>query len=192
MRIRTVTFPAALSAAMMLTAAALPATAGASGYGSGPGPVPTTPYSGFDPVLARAPYVTDLTQTSAVVTWATNQNIGGTLYYGPPGNCTANSVPVISGMVTQVRVSPNPPATYPSRYDYQSSVPVTGLTPGTAYCYEVFGSGATAADLLPASQPVAPSPPSTRPTPARRSRSPSTWSVTSARPPTAVPTLRPR
>ena len=153
MQIRTVTFPAALSAAVVLTAAALPATAVASGYGSGPGPLPTTPYSGFDPVLARAPYVTDLTQTSTVVTWATNQDIHGTLYYGPPGNCTANSVSVTSGMVTQVRVSPNPPTTYPGRYDYQSSVPVTGLTAGTAYCYEVFGSGATAADLLPASQP---------------------------------------
>ena len=56
-------------------------------------------------------------------------------------------------MVTQVRVSPNPPSTYPSRYDYQSSVPVTGLSPGSTYCYEVFGSDATAVDLLPASQP---------------------------------------
>jgi hypothetical protein len=56
-------------------------------------------------------------------------------------------------MVTQVRVSPNPPTTYPSRLDYQSSVPVTGLTPGTTYCYEVFGSGTTPVDLLPASQP---------------------------------------
>jgi hypothetical protein len=146
-------FPAALSAVVVLTAAALPATAWASGYGSGPGPVPTTPYSGFSPVLARAPYVTDLTQTSAVATWATNQDIHGTLYYGPPGNCMANSVPVVSGMVTQVRVSPNPPATYPSRYDYQSSVPVNGLTPSTTYCYEVFGSGPNAVDLLPASQP---------------------------------------
>ena len=34
-------------------------------------PVPTTPYSGFDPSLTRAPYVTDLSQTSASVTWAT-------------------------------------------------------------------------------------------------------------------------
>ncbi len=153
MRVRTLVFPGALSAVVVLAVAALPATALASGYGSGPSPVSTTPYSGFNSVLARAPYVTDLTQTSAVVTWATNPDIHGTLYYGPPGNCTASSIPVTSGMVTQVRVSPNPPTTYPGRYDYQSSVPVTGLTPGTAYCFEVFGSGATAADLLPASQP---------------------------------------
>jgi hypothetical protein len=56
-------------------------------------------------------------------------------------------------MITQVRVSPNPPTTYPSRYDYQSSVPVANLNPGTTYCYEVFGSAATAVDLLPASEP---------------------------------------
>ena len=94
MRLGARTFPAAFAAAVALAAAAMPATAWASGFGSGPGPIPVTPYSGFNPVLARAPYVTDLTQTSAVVTWATNPDIHGTLYYGPPGNCTANSVAV--------------------------------------------------------------------------------------------------
>jgi len=123
------------------------------GYGNGPGPVPATPYSGFNPVLARAPYVTDLTQTSAVVNWATNPDIHGSISYGPTGSCTANVVPVLSGMVTQVRVSPNPTTTYAARLDYQSSVPLTGLSAGTAYCYEVFGSGTSAVDLLPASQP---------------------------------------
>jgi hypothetical protein len=78
MRVRALAFPAAFSAVVVLTAAALPATPRASGYGSGPGPVPTTPYSGFNSVLARAPYVTDLTQTSAAVTWATNPDIHGT------------------------------------------------------------------------------------------------------------------
>ncbi len=135
----------------------LPSSAGSAfasaGYGNGPGPVPITPYSGFNPVLARAPYVTDLTQTSAVINWATNPNVHGSVSYGPTGSCTANVVPVLSGMVTQVRVSPNPTTTYPARLDYQSSVPLTGLSPGTAYCYEVFGSDASAVDLLPASQP---------------------------------------
>jgi hypothetical protein len=152
MRIRVSASRAALCAVVALTVAAVPATtAGASGYGSGPGPVATTPYGGFNPVLARAPYVTDLTQTSAVVTWATNPDMHGTLYYGPPGNCTANSIPVVT--VMQVRVSPNPPATYPTRNDYQSSVTVTGLNPSTTYCYEVFGASPAAVDLLPASQP---------------------------------------
>ena len=112
-----------------------------------------TPYSGFNPVLARAPYVTDLTQTSAVINWATNPNIHGSVRYGPPGNCTATVVPVGNGMVSQVRVSPNPTTTYAPRLDYQSSVPINGLSPGTTYCYEVFGSGASAVDLLPPSQP---------------------------------------
>src|SRR5712664_2506307 len=107
MRVRILVFPVTLSALVVLAAAALPAAAGAADHGSGPGPLPTTPYSGFNSVLARAPYVTDLTQTSAVVTWATNPNIHGTLYYGPLGNCMASSIPVVSGMVTQVRVSPN-------------------------------------------------------------------------------------
>ena len=38
---------------------------------TGPGPIAVTPYSGFNPILTRAPYVTDLTQTSADVNWAT-------------------------------------------------------------------------------------------------------------------------
>ena len=40
-------------------------------------PLPVTPYSGFDPSLTRAPYVTDLTQTSAYVNWATNSSSPG-------------------------------------------------------------------------------------------------------------------
>ncbi len=147
------TFSAIFAAVVSLAAAAQPTAALASSYGSGPGPVPVVPYSGFNPVLARAPYVTDLTQSSAVVTWATNPDIHGTLYYGSLGNCMASSVPVVSAMVTQVRVSPNPPSTYAARYDYQSSVPITGLNASSTYCYEVFGSDSTAVNLLPASQP---------------------------------------
>ena len=41
-----------------------------------PGPVAVTPYSGFNALLTRAPYVTDLTQTSADVTWATTMRRG--------------------------------------------------------------------------------------------------------------------
>ena len=39
-----------------------------SASAAGPAPLPVTPYSGFNPSLTRAPYVTDLTQTSAYVT----------------------------------------------------------------------------------------------------------------------------
>ena len=132
-----------------LSASITGATAG--GYGAGPGPIPVAPYAGFDPVLARTPYVTDLTQTSATVTWATNPYVLGALTYGPPGSCTANSIPVAS--TTQIRVSPNPSTTYPARYDYQSTVTITGLSPSTSYCYRVVGAGPGAADLLPAAHP---------------------------------------
>ncbi len=142
----------ACAAAVLLVLVSLPESVLALA-GSGPPPVPFTTYTGFNAILARAPYVTDLTATSARVTWATNPNVHGALYYGPSGSCTANQIAVASGMVTQVRVSPNPTTTYPTRYDYQSSVPITGLTPSTTYCYEVFGAGTTAFDLLPAAQP---------------------------------------
>ena len=42
-------------------------------------------------VLTRAPYLTDLTQTSVQVNWATSAQYTGVVQYGPPGNCTANS-----------------------------------------------------------------------------------------------------
>ena len=122
-------------------------------YGDGPGPVAVTPYTGFDPLLARAPYVTDLTQTSALVTWATSPKTLGSLTYGPLGSCTANAIAVTSPMVTAIRVSPNPTTTYAARWDYQTSVPITGLAAGTKYCYEVFGAGAPGPALMPAAQP---------------------------------------
>lgn len=128
-------------------------TAGASGFGSGPGPVAASPYSGFNTELARAPYVTDLTQTSATVNWATVPDIHGSLTYGTAGNCAAKTISVTSGQVTQVRVSPNPTTTYATRDDYQSSVTITGLSPGTAYCYEIFDSASPPVDLLPPTQP---------------------------------------
>ena len=124
-----------------------------AGYGSGPGPVATLAYAGYDPSLARAPYVTDLTQSSALVTWATNPRILGSLGYGQAGNCTATTIPVTSGMVTPIRVSPNPTTTYPARWDYQTSVSIAGLNPSTAYCYAVFGAGSPGPPLMPAAQP---------------------------------------
>ena len=48
--------------------------------------------SGASALLTRAPYLTDLTQTSVQVSWATSTQNTGVVQYGPPGNCTANSV----------------------------------------------------------------------------------------------------
>ena len=36
-----------------------------SALAAGPNPIPVTPFAGFNATLMRAPYVTDLTQTSA-------------------------------------------------------------------------------------------------------------------------------
>ncbi len=134
-------------------------------------PLGATPYSGFDPSLTRAPYVTDLTQTSAYVTWATTSSSPGSMKVAPMinGTCPA-SVPVWSssaiaapdslpGPVNQV--SPGPPDTMTGRQftvngtsEFQSSVNLTGLTPGTSYCYSVFSGNAPGSnDLLPVSSP---------------------------------------
>src|SRR2546429_6773023 len=48
--------------------------------------------SGFDPGLTRAPYLSDLTQTSVQVSWATAAQSQAVVEYGTPGNCTAHSV----------------------------------------------------------------------------------------------------
>ena len=51
---------------------------------------------GASALLTRAPYLTDLTQTSVQVSWATSAQNTGVVQYGPPGNCTANSVAATS------------------------------------------------------------------------------------------------
>ena len=120
-------------------------------------PVAVTPYAGFDPSLTRAPYVTDLTQTSADVTWATGSpatSAPGTLEWGTPGNCTANLVVVPSTLPNLVPVSGSPPSatsrqfTVNSVSEYQSTATISGLTAGTTYCYRVFTGGASPVDLL--------------------------------------------
>src|SRR6476469_4858939 len=60
MRVGTLVYRVTFSAVVALTAAALPATAWASGYGSGPGLLANTPYSGFNSALVRR---------SAVLSW---------------------------------------------------------------------------------------------------------------------------
>ena len=76
-------------------------------------PVPVTPYGGFDSVLTRAPYVTDLTQTSADVTWATTNASPGpdTLEWGPSGSaCTANHLAAPSSLPLSYPAAGTPPS----------------------------------------------------------------------------------
>jgi hypothetical protein len=115
-------------------------------------PVAVTPYSGFDATLTRAPYVTDLTQTSADVTWATNASAVGTLKWGPTGSCTSHTVAVPSSLPTLVPASGSPSSATARQFsvnglsEYQSTVVISGLSGGTSYCYRIYSSGAT--DLL--------------------------------------------
>ncbi len=143
-------------------------------------PISVTPYSGFNPLLTRAPYVTDLTQQSAYINWATlNTNTvpGGANIFGSVQVVPMNgsSCPVSTTWTPSAMTAPStlPPATNPTstpgnqtgsqfnvsgasttQSEYQNSVLVTGLAPGTSYCYTVFAThSAGAADLLPASKP---------------------------------------
>ncbi len=140
-------------------------------------PLAVTPYSGFDPSLSRAPYVTDLTQSSAYVNWATNSMTPGSVAWAPvgPGGCPTSVTTWSSAAVGATTSLPTavlggsavtaPPSMSGwafhvtngagiSTSEFQNSVEVSGLTPGTHYCYAVFSSNrASAIDLLPASHP---------------------------------------
>jgi Calcineurin-like phosphoesterase/PEGA domain len=120
---------------------------------AGPAPIPVTPFSGFSALLTRAPYVTDLTQTGADVSWATTSSALGTLDWGPLGNCAANQAPVPASLPSSYPATGTPPSiTQPAfsvvsgTTEYQSTVVLTGLSPSSTYCYRPLGAGGV--DLL--------------------------------------------
>jgi hypothetical protein len=98
--------------------------------------------------IERAPYVTDLTISSAEVNWA----IGGKnpspgyVEYGTGGSCTTHTVkPLVNGLPAFVPTQDTPAGTsyqvgVSGQSVYQDSVQVSGLTASTTYCYEVFSS----------------------------------------------------
>ena len=141
--------------------------------GATTGPLPVTPYSGFNPTLTRAPYVTDLTQTSAYINWATTSSTPGSVQVAPMGaqGCPSTTLTwsAASGPIAVPKVTPYVQAgstatTTSWRFlvtngagvttaEFQASVNVSGLTPNTAYCYSVFSTDAPGAvNLLPAAQ----------------------------------------
>lgn len=119
-------------------------------------------------VLARAPYVTDLTSSSAYVNWATEttQAVGSVIVQPESGGkCPATitwatSKNPIATPKTDPLVSGSN-ATTPwdfkveSTTEWQASVPVAGLTPSTPYCYAVFPSDTSANKQLWATQSFA-------------------------------------
>jgi len=125
---------------------------------TGPAPVSVTPYSGFNPLLSRAPYLSDLTQTSVEVNWAETTSdptlgayasLAGYVAWGRAGtSCNANTAPVPSSLPTLVPASDTPASVTGREFtvgtvtpvtEYQSSVRLTGMSPGSSYCYRVFG-----------------------------------------------------
>jgi Purple acid Phosphatase, N-terminal domain/Calcineurin-like phosphoesterase/Fibronectin type III domain len=136
-------------------------------------PVPVPPYTGFNPILTRAPYLTDLTQTSASVNWATTSATPGSVLATPTGSGSSCPASVTAWSMSAATaptslpapvngVSPVPSPSLTSRQftvngvsEYQNSVVLTGLTPGTQYCYAVFsGNTSGSVDLLPPTEPA--------------------------------------
>ncbi len=123
---------------------------------AGPPPVNVVPFTGFNSTLMRAPYVTDLTQTTADVNWATsvsNVTSPGSVQWGPLGNCTAHTTAVPANLPNSYPSAGTPASITGSAYsvvsgtnEYQSTVVLTGLSPSTKYCYRPLGPGSV--DLL--------------------------------------------
>jgi chitodextrinase len=95
---------------------------------------------GADAKLTRAPYLSDLTTSSAQVTWMTTNQTKGVVKYGPAGgSCTTSSV---------TSATLGNPLTIGTTKEYFNSVKVAGLTPGAGYCFRVYTGDVAATDLL--------------------------------------------
>ena len=170
-RRQSVSMVAAAALALVVSLAGVPTAHAASADV----PVGVTPYSGFKPTLTRAPYVTDLAQTTAYVNWATSSSTPGSILVkpAPGGNCpstigtwTSSAIKVpttLPGPVNQTGGGSSSSMTgwgfsvvngaNTTIHEYQASVKLAGLTTATSYCYAVFSTDATGAvDLLPSGQ----------------------------------------
>jgi chitodextrinase len=95
----------------------------------------------FDSTLTRYPYLTDVTTSSVQVNWAdTFKSTYGTVTWGTAGSgCGTSS---LKG--TKLGAS----FTVATTTEYQHAITISGLTPGTAYCYRVKGGTTSSVDLL--------------------------------------------
>jgi hypothetical protein len=84
------------------------------------------------PTLTRAPYLTDPTNSSMLVNWATlSGGQPGTLTWGPAGGSCAESSASASTSSFSVQ----------STAETMYSAKATGLQPGTTYCYQILVAG---------------------------------------------------
>lgn len=100
--------------------------------------IPATNAAGTTPVLARYPYLTDLTSSSVAVTWATTSldSSPGVVTFGAAGsNCTDSIASATKAPSTYTAFGETTPY-------YQHSVQLTNLVASTAYCFRVY-SGTT-------------------------------------------------
>lgn len=94
----------------------------------------------WDPALTRYPYLTDVTTTSVQVNWADAlRNTYGTVTWGQGASCATSSVKGTSLGRTFTVVSTT---------EYQHSITISGLTPGSTYCYRVLGGSTSTVNLL--------------------------------------------
>ncbi len=114
--------------------------------------------------LTRAPYVTDVTQTSAEVNWATsNSTAAGSVQWvdeSTGGTCPTSAwvwsttTGQTANATTQIPYGAGSGTlgwgfSVNSVHEYQNSVQLTGLVAGHSYCYAVFSSKTSSAtDLL--------------------------------------------
>lgn len=105
--------------------------------------VPASQASGATVLLARFPYLTDLTSTSVAVTWATSavDTSPGVATFGTGGNCAQSVAPAQQAATSYTAFGESAPY-------YQHTVQLRGLTPSTAYCYRVYSGSTTPATAL--------------------------------------------
>ena len=98
--------------------------------------------------IERVPYVTDLTTTSAEVNWAQSVPARGYAEYGPSGDCMQHTTPTASNSLPAFTPDTDHANAVTDQIGttlgaWQSSVELTGLSPGQSYCYEVYDSTGT-------------------------------------------------
>ncbi len=81
-------------------------------------------------VMTRAPYITDATQTSVTLNFATDRQIAvPAVWFGRTGTDCHTNVAIATRQAELLDVG--------GRVDYETSIILRGLSPGTRYCYQL-------------------------------------------------------